>query len=33
LALESGLTLWKFLEKAEPHVIAMNRLLGTYQRG
>ena len=33
LALEPGLTLWKFLEKAEPNLIAMNRLLGTYQRG
>ncbi len=33
LDLEPGLTLWKFLEKAEPHLIAMNRLLGRYQRG
>jgi Raf kinase inhibitor-like YbhB/YbcL family protein len=28
-----GLTLWEFLEKAEPNVIAMNRLVGTYSRG
>ena len=32
LDLEPGLTLWQFLEKAEPHVIAMNRLVGTYRR-
>lgn len=30
--LEAGLTLWEFLEKAEPHIIAMNRLVGTYRR-
>jgi Raf kinase inhibitor-like YbhB/YbcL family protein len=29
----AGLTLWQFLEQAEPHVIAMNRLVGTYRRG
>ena len=30
LDLEPGLSLWEFLEKAEPHVIGMNRLVGTY---
>jgi len=30
--LEPGLTLWALLEKIEPHVIGMNRLVGTYQR-
>jgi Raf kinase inhibitor-like YbhB/YbcL family protein len=29
---EPGLTLWQFLERAEPHVVAMNRLVGTYAR-
>lgn len=33
LDLEPGLTLWQFLEKAEPHVLGMNRLVGTYTRG
>ena len=33
LDLEAGLTLWEFLERAEPHIIGMNRLVGTYQRG
>lgn len=33
LDLKPGLTLWEFLEQAESHVIAMNRLVGTYQRG
>ncbi len=32
LALEPNLTLWEFLNKVEPHVIGMNRLVGTYQR-
>lgn len=32
LGLEPGLTLWQFLARAEPHVIAMNRLVGTYRR-
>ncbi len=32
LQLEPGLTLWQFLEKAEPHILGMNRLVGTYQR-
>lgn len=27
-----GLTLWEFLKRAEPHVIGMNRLVGTYER-
>ena len=31
-AIESGLTLWQLLEKVEPNVIGMNRLVGTYQR-
>jgi len=30
--LEPGLTMWELLEKIEPHVIAMNRLVGTYTR-
>lgn len=30
--LEPGLTMWKLLEKIEPEVIGMNRLLGTYVR-
>lgn len=33
LALEPGLGMWDLLEKIEPHVIGMNRLVGTYQRG
>ena len=32
LHLPPGLTLWQFLEKAEPHIIGMNRTVGTYQR-
>lgn len=32
LHLEAGLTLWQFLQRAEPHVIGMNRLVGTYDR-
>jgi hypothetical protein len=32
LQLPAGLTLWQFLERAEPHVIGMNRLVGSYQR-
>jgi len=32
LKLPAGLSLWQFLEKAEPYIIAMNRLVGTYQR-
>jgi Raf kinase inhibitor-like YbhB/YbcL family protein len=30
---QPGLTLWQLLERAEPNVVAMNRLVGTYQRG
>ena len=30
--IESGLTLWQLLERIEPNVIGMNRLVGTYQR-
>ncbi len=32
LDLESGLTMEQLLEKVEPHVIGMNRLVGTYER-
>ena len=32
LNLEPGLTLWQLMSKVEPHVIGMNRLVGTYQR-
>lgn len=32
MALEPGLTLWQLLEKVEPHVTGMNRLVGTYER-
>jgi len=31
--LPAGLTLWQLLEKIEPHVVGMNRLIGTYRRG
>lgn len=30
--LPEGLTLWELLEKIEPDVIGMNRLMGTYSR-
>lgn len=30
--LPAGLTLWELLEKIEPHAIAMNRIVGTYER-
>lgn len=30
--LSPGLTLWELLAKIEPHALAMNRLVGTYQR-
>ena len=33
LGLEAGLGLWELLERIEPHVVGMNRLVGTYQRG
>ncbi|MBN2567979.1 MAG: YbhB/YbcL family Raf kinase inhibitor-like protein [Deltaproteobacteria bacterium] len=32
LNLEAGLTLWRLLERIEPHVIGMNRLVGIYER-
>jgi Raf kinase inhibitor-like YbhB/YbcL family protein len=32
VALEPGLTLWQLLDHIEPHVIGMNRLVGTYER-
>ena len=32
LNLKPGLTMWQFLEKAEPHVVGMNRIVGTYER-
>ena len=32
LDLKAGLGLWELLERVEPHVVAMNRLVGTYQR-
>lgn len=31
--LEPGLSLWQFLEQTEPHILGMNRLVGTYSRG
>ena len=30
--IEPGLTLWELLERIEPDVIGMNRLMGTYSR-
>ncbi|ABI56962.1 YbhB/YbcL family Raf kinase inhibitor-like protein [Alkalilimnicola ehrlichii MLHE-1] len=30
--LPSGLSLWQLLERIEPKIIGMNRLVGTYQR-
>lgn len=33
LDLAPGLTMWQFLEQAEPHILGMNRLIGTYKRG
>ena len=32
LELEPGLTLWQLLDRIEPNLIGMNRLLGTYER-
>jgi Raf kinase inhibitor-like YbhB/YbcL family protein len=32
LMLPAGLTLWELLERIEPHVLGMNRLVGTYER-
>jgi Raf kinase inhibitor-like YbhB/YbcL family protein len=31
--LPAGLTMWELLDKIEPNVIGMNRLVGTYIRG
>ena len=33
LNLEPGIGMWDLLEKIEPNVIGMNRLVGTYRRG
>lgn len=33
LDLAGGLTMWELFEQIEPHVIGMNRLVGTYSRG
>ena len=30
--LPAGLTMWELLEKVEPNVLGMNRLVGTYRR-
>ena len=30
--LPPGLTMWELLERIEPNIIAMNRLVGTYER-
>ncbi len=30
--LEPGLTMWELLARVEPHLIGMNRLVGTYER-
>jgi Raf kinase inhibitor-like YbhB/YbcL family protein len=30
--LEAGLTMWQLLERIEPHLIGMNRLMGTFER-
>jgi Raf kinase inhibitor-like YbhB/YbcL family protein len=32
LNLEAGLTLEQFLEKVEPHLLGMNRIMGSYRR-
>jgi len=32
LDLAGGLTMWQLLEKIEPHLIGMNRLVGSYSR-
>ena len=32
LMLPEGLTFWQLLEKIEPHLLATNRLVGTYER-
>jgi hypothetical protein len=30
--LPAGLTMWELLERTEPNIIGMNRLVGTYRR-
>jgi hypothetical protein len=30
--LDPGLTMWQLLERIEPNLIGMNRLVGTYRR-
>lgn len=32
LDLLEGLSLWEFLKEAEPHILGMSRLVGTYER-
>lgn len=32
IELEAGLTMWQLLDRIEPYLIGMNRLVGTYQR-
>lgn len=32
LSLDPGLTMWQLLERIEPEVLGMNRLMGTYSR-
>lgn len=32
LEMEAGLTLWQLLARVEPNLIAMNRLVGTFER-
>ncbi|MGA9573054.1 MAG: YbhB/YbcL family Raf kinase inhibitor-like protein [Lysobacterales bacterium] len=32
LDLETGLTLWQLLARIEPHLVGMNRLIGTFER-
>lgn len=32
IELEAGLTMWQLLQRVEPYLIGMNRLVGTYQR-
>jgi phosphatidylethanolamine-binding protein (PEBP) family uncharacterized protein len=29
---EPGLSMWEVLDRVEPHVIGMSRLVGTYER-
>lgn len=32
LQLDNGLTLWELLERIEPNIVGMNRLVGSYER-